>query len=57
MLDKLRKQIIERQEQLKTALAGGGVQNFEGYQKIVGEITGLSFTLSLLKDLHKDNEE
>tara|TARA_R100000935_G_scaffold1689_1_gene5185 strand:- start:2724 stop:2897 length:174 start_codon:yes stop_codon:yes gene_type:complete len=57
MLDKLRKQIIERQEQLKDALAGGGVQNFEGYQKIVGEITGLSFTLSLLKDLHKDNEE
>ena len=57
MLDKLRKQIIERQEQLKDALAGGGVQNFEGYQQIVGEITGLSFTLSLLKDLHKDNEE
>jgi|TARA_R100000541_G_scaffold51172_1_gene58527 hypothetical protein len=57
MLDKLRKQIIERQEQLKDTLAGGGVQNFESYQKIVGEITGLSFTLSLLQDLHKDNDE
>lgn len=57
MLDKLRKQILERQEQLKETLAGGGIQNFESYQKIVGEISGLSFTLSLLRDLHKDNEE
>ena len=57
MLDKLRKQILERQEQLKETLAGGGIQNFESSQKIVGEISGLSFTLSLLRDLHKDNEE
>ena len=57
MLDKLRKQIIERQEELKDTLAGGGVQNFESYHRIVGEITSLSFTLSLIKDLHKDNHE
>ena len=57
MLDKLRKQIIERQEQLKETLAGGGIQNFESYHKIVGEITGLSLALSLLKDLHKDDDE
>ncbi len=57
MFDKLRKQILERQEQLKETLAGGGIQNFESYHKIVGEITGLSLALSLLKDLHKDNDE
>jgi|TARA_R110000851_G_scaffold149977_2_gene290720 hypothetical protein len=57
MLDKLRKQIIERQEQLKETLAGGGIQNFESYHKIVGEISSLSFTLSLIKDLHKDKDD
>tara|TARA_R110001583_G_scaffold4571_2_gene26217 strand:- start:198 stop:371 length:174 start_codon:yes stop_codon:yes gene_type:complete len=57
MFDKLRKQILERQEQLKETLAGGGIQNFESYHKIVGEITGLSLALSLLKDLHKDDDE
>jgi len=57
MLDKLRKQILERQEQLKETLASGGIQNFESYHKIVGEITGLSLALSLLKDLHKDDDE
>ena len=56
MLDKLRKQIIERQEQLKETLAGGGIQNFESYHKIVGEISSLSFTLSLIQDLHKDDD-
>ena len=57
MLDKLRKQILERREQLKETLASGGIQNFESYNKIVGEISSLSFTLSLIKDLHKDNDE
>ena len=56
MLDKLRKQIIERQEELKNTLAGGGVQNFESYHRIVGEIPSLSFTLSLIQDLHKDDD-
>jgi|TARA_R110000803_G_C11909357_1_gene313042 hypothetical protein len=57
MLDKLRKQITERREQLKETLAGGGIQNFESYQKIVGELSGLSLALTLIQDLHKDNEE
>mgnify|MGYP003652110047 CR=1 FL=1 len=57
MVDKLRKQILERREQLKETLASGGIQNFESYNKIVGEISSLSFTLSLIKDLHKDNDE
>tara|TARA_R110001606_G_scaffold123439_1_gene256670 strand:+ start:610 stop:783 length:174 start_codon:yes stop_codon:yes gene_type:complete len=57
MVDKLRKQILERREQLKETLASGGIQNFESYNKIVGEISSLSFTLSPIKDLHKDNDE
>ena len=57
LIDKLRKLITERQEQLKTTLASGGVQDFESYQKIVGEISGLSFTEFLISDLHKDIED
>ena len=57
MFKKLKKQIAERKEQLVQTLASGSVQNFEDYQKVVGEITGLSFTEHLISDLHKDIEE
>ena len=57
MLDKLKKLIAERKQQLTETLASGGVQDFETYQKIVGEISGLSFTEYLISDLHKDIED
>lgn len=57
MLDKLKKLIAERKQQLTETLASGGVQDFETYQKVVGEITGLSFTEFLISDLHKDIED
>jgi|TARA_R100001443_G_scaffold56654_2_gene67615 hypothetical protein len=57
MFDKLKKLIAERKEQLTETLANGGVQDFESYQKIVGEISGLSFTELLIRDLHKDIED
>jgi len=57
LIDKLKKQIAERKEQLTQTLASGSVQNFEDYQKVVGEITGLSFTEFLIRDLLKDREE
>ena len=57
LIDKLRKLITERQEQLKTTLASGGVHDFESYQKIVGEISGLSFTETLISDLLKGKDE
>tara|TARA_R110000787_G_scaffold135529_4_gene247830 strand:- start:994 stop:1173 length:180 start_codon:yes stop_codon:yes gene_type:complete len=57
MLDKLKKQIVERKEQLIQTLASGSIQNFEDYQKVVGEISGLSFTQFLISDLHKDEEK
>ena len=57
LIDKLKKQIKERKEQLTQTLASGSIQNFEDYQKIVGEISGLSFTEYLISDLHKDIED
>jgi len=57
MLEKLRKLIAERQQQLTETLANGGVQDFESYQKIVGEISGLSFTETLISDLLKGKDE
>jgi hypothetical protein len=57
MLEKLRKLIAERQQQLTETLAAGGVQDFESYQKIVGEISGLSFTETLISDLLKGKDE
>jgi len=56
-MDKLLKLLEERQEQLKDSLAAGNIQNFESYQKVVGEISGLSFTEFLISDLHKDIED
>ena len=55
-MDKLLKLLEERQEQLKDSLAAGNIQNFESYQKIVGEITGLSFAIHTIRDLHKEND-
>lgn len=57
LLEKLRKLIAERQQQLTETLAAGGVQDFESYQKIVGEISGLSFTETLISDLLKGKDE
>ena len=55
-MDKLLKLLEERQEQLKDSLASGRIQNFESYQKIVGELTGLSFAIHTIRDLHKEND-
>jgi len=57
LIDKLKKQIKERKEQLIQTLASGSIQNFEDYQKIVGEISGLSFMALLISDLLKDIED
>tara|TARA_S200002703_G_scaffold26236_1_gene22501 strand:+ start:350 stop:529 length:180 start_codon:yes stop_codon:yes gene_type:complete len=57
LIDKLKKQIKERKEQLIQTLASGSIQNFDDYQKVVGEISGLSFTEFLISDLHKDIED
>ena len=52
----LLKQSRKRQEELKNTLSVGGVRNFEQYQRIVGEISGLNFIENEIIGLHKRME-
>ena len=52
----LLKQSRKRQEELKYALSVGGVRNFDQYQRIVGEISGLNFIENEIIGLHKRME-
>ena len=49
----LLKQSRKRQEELKNTLSVGGVRNFEQYQRIVGELSGLNFIENEIIGLHK----
>jgi len=52
----LLKQSRKRQEELKNTLSVGGVRNFDQYQRIVGEISGLNFIENEIIGLHKRME-
>ena len=52
----LLKQSRKRQEELKYTLSVGGVRNFDQYQRIVGEISGLNFIENEIIGLHKRME-
>ena len=52
----LLKQSRKRQEELKNTLSVGGVGNFEQYQRIVGELSGLNFIENEIIGLHKRME-
>ncbi len=52
----LLKQSRKRQEELKNTLSVGGVRNFEQYQRIVGELSGLNFIENEIIGLHKRME-
>ena len=47
----------ERKEALMQTLASGSVENFEQYQRIVGEIAGLSFAEQEIQTLHSNMED
>jgi hypothetical protein len=47
----------EREEALTHTLASGSVENFEQYQRIVGEIAGLSFCEQEIQTLHSNMED
>ena len=53
----LLRKIRERKEALSQTLAGGGVENFEQYQRVVGEIAGLSFIEQEIQTLHSNMED
>ena len=46
----------ERKEALTQTLAGS-IENFEQYQRIVGEIAGLSFCEQEIQTLHSNMED
>tara|TARA_R100000935_G_C2705196_1_gene111869 strand:+ start:162 stop:359 length:198 start_codon:yes stop_codon:yes gene_type:complete len=47
----------ERKEALTQTLASGSIENFEQYQRIVGEIAGLSFAEQEIQSLHSNMED
>jgi|TARA_R100000995_G_scaffold17837_2_gene7115 hypothetical protein len=57
LMEKFLKELRLRQADLTEVLKTGGVQDWEGYQKVLGELTGLSSAERILLDLQKSNEE
>ena len=47
----------ERKEALTQTLAAGSIENFDQYQRIVGEIAGLSFAEQEIQTLHSIMED
>ena len=47
----------ERKEALTQTLASGSIENFEQYQRIVGEITGLRIAEQEIQTLHSNMED
>ena len=45
----------KREEQIADMLTSGGVQNFEQYQRLVGEVQGLVYAKEELKSLLEKN--
>ena len=47
----------ERIESLTQTLASGSIENFEQYQRIVGEIAGLNLAEQEIQTLHSNMED
>tara|TARA_R100001198_G_C5172231_1_gene172503 strand:+ start:679 stop:855 length:177 start_codon:yes stop_codon:yes gene_type:complete len=47
----------ERIDSLTQTLASGSIENFEQYQRIVGEINGLSFAEQEIQTIHSNMED
>ena len=53
----LLRKVRERREALSQTLAVGCVEDFNQYQKIVGQIAGLNFIEQEIQDLHSNMED
>ena len=53
----LRSKYRERMNNLADALAGGGVQSFEAYKHMTGEIQGLAYAESMLIEAAENLEK
>ena len=47
----------ERTDSLTQTLASGSIENFEQYQRVVGEINGLSFAIAEIQTIHSNMED
>jgi hypothetical protein len=57
LVEKVLKEIRQRQDDLTDVLKTGGVQNWEGYQRILGELSGLSSAERIIVDLQNIKEQ
>jgi hypothetical protein len=57
LVEKFLKELRERQNDLTEVLRTGGVQNWEGYQRILGELSGLSSAERIIIDLQNIREQ
>ena len=57
ILDKFLREVRARQEDLTEILKPGGVQNWEQYQRVLGELSGLSSAESIIIDLQNKREQ
>ncbi len=57
VVEYLLKKYRERCAALEETLASGGVANFEQYQRVGGEISGLRSAVQEILDLHKNMEK
>ena len=57
LVQKILKELRQRQEDLTEVLKTGGVQNWEGYQRILGELSGLSSAERIIIDLQNIQEQ
>ena len=53
----IRRDLNEREEQIKTILVTNGVKNMENYQHLMGEISALSYIHDKIKEhLHEEGD-
>ena len=56
-LGRIQKELSERITMYADVLTEGSAKNYDEYQKLVGEIRGLSFAQQLLTDLVRNMED
>ena len=57
LMEHLLQKYRERIDSLTQTLASGSIENFEQYQRIVGEINGLSFAIAEIQTIHSNMED
>ena len=57
IIDKVLRELRQRQEDLTEILVTGGVKDWEAYQKILGELSGLSSAERIIIDLQNIREQ